>query len=165
MAQVYVLGPIPVRGRHRVEVMPLVVGGVVDQRADRTDTLARLGDRRAQRVDIYEIAWQEQHARTQSIETFRQLQGRCSVDVEERDPRMLPHEGFDDRGADAGCAARHQDDAVAQARINRGRRQYRHSISLSVSGSNRHALFMSTVSRTVSPTAGTWSASKRAVTS
>ena len=59
VAQVHREAIVPVLRRHRLDRVPLVVGRVVDQHADRPEPRLRLGDRRAERRDVSQVAGDE----------------------------------------------------------------------------------------------------------
>src|SRR3546814_5915003 len=54
---------VPVFGRHRVDAVALVVGGIVHQDGDRAERAAHLADRDAQRFDVGDIALHEARPR------------------------------------------------------------------------------------------------------
>src|SRR4029450_11659319 len=109
---------VPVLGGDGVEGMALVVGRVVDQDPDRAEPSAHLGDGAAKRRDVPEIARQEKGALSaRGADRVPEMPGSRLIDVEVRHPRSLGAEVLHDGGADAARTTRHEDDAVAQARV------------------------------------------------
>ena len=126
MPEVDGLGRVPLLRRDVLERVALVVGRVVDQRPDRPEAGLDLGRRRR-------AARPRRSGRTRTnvhvVTEFRAPAPRPPpVDVEEGDPGAVADEAPDDRLADAGRAARHDDRTVPEARIHgreRGRRSPR----------------------------------------
>ena len=83
------------------------MGGVVDQDRDRPVDGGRVGDGGAKRFDVAKIAGDEQRCRLSVRFDFgHQDLARLFGDVHEGDLRFLRCKVPDDRGADAGAAAR-----------------------------------------------------------
>ena len=104
--------------RHRVDVVAVVVGGVVDEHGDRSE----LGARRraiaaAQRVDVGQVAVQEQRPVPALAELGDQRLRRLGLDVDEGDLGAVAGKGAHHRGADARAAAGDEHDATGQAGI------------------------------------------------
>jgi hypothetical protein len=109
--------PVPVGLGDFGEATAGVVGGVVDQRADRPQALARLLHRRFERGEIGEVAFDEQRLLTARARPLNHLRRPLRVDVDEGDVGALGGEGLDHRRADSRSAAGNEDDAVMQAGI------------------------------------------------
>ena len=92
-----------------VEGVAVVVGGVVDQYVIGAARLDPGRDRRAGRGDVGEIDMLEARVGSVPGQALRQVPGFLVANVEEGDVGALPDEAFDDAGADAGAASRHQD--------------------------------------------------------
>ena len=82
---------VPVLGRHALERVALVVGGVVDQDRDRAVGVGRGSDRRAQRLDVAQVARQEQRRRQRPRRPAprRSCLAAVAVDVDEGDLAAL----------------------------------------------------------------------------
>ena len=111
--QIDVHRAVPVLRRHLVDRLAVIVGGVVDQHGDRPERGPHARDRRPQRLDVGEVAAdEERRMRGAPKGSPTSASRRFAVDVDEGDLRALAGEGLDDRRADAGSAAGDEDDAV-----------------------------------------------------
>jgi hypothetical protein len=102
-----------------VEGVAVVIGGIVDQYVIGAARLDPGRDRRTGRGDVGEIDMLEARVGPVPRQAFRQVSGFLIANIEEGHVGALPDEAFDDAGADAGAAARHQDAATRKARIDR----------------------------------------------
>jgi hypothetical protein len=111
---------VPVGHRDVLGAVPVVVAGIVDERADRPVAGRHLGHRGAQALDIAQVAFDVARpgmaARGDPLDQGPRGLGRK---VDEGDARTLGAEMLDQALADAGAAAGDEDNAVAQAGIGR----------------------------------------------
>jgi hypothetical protein len=119
MAEVDVLGMVPISDADVVDRVPFIAGGVVDQRRNQAERLARPPDRRLQRRNVDHIALEKQRLLAGSCEFLGQSLARVGLQVAEGDARVIAGEGPHDVGADPGCAAADEDGAAGKARIGR----------------------------------------------
>ena len=107
MAQVDRDALIPEVRRHLVERMAIVARGVVHQHRDGPELRRHTLDGPLIGRDIADVARDEQrHGEAPRLDPVDQRPRGRLVDVDEADPGTLLGEMLDDRGADAGAAAR-----------------------------------------------------------
>ena len=111
---------VPVLLADFVDVAALIVGGVVDQDADRPQPLARLLHRRLERRDVGQVAFDEEGRRAGRAEPRGERLRRFGLDVDEDDVGLLPDEGLDHRRANSGASAGDEDDLVDERRVAGG---------------------------------------------
>ena len=95
---------VPFGGRIAFDAVAGVVGGIVDENVDRAVGFARLGNSRLQRVDIGDVAGQEN--RSIGVVGFQPVAERAAIQpVEEGDLAALRDKTFGQIFADARGAA------------------------------------------------------------
>ncbi len=107
MAQIDVLGLVPIGDVDRGNRVPLVVGGIVDQHRDRTEPLARVSRSRAAAASMsVTSACRKITLWPPSVSLPAVPLPRLFVDVDEGDPAAVEGEGAHDLRADAVVARR-----------------------------------------------------------
>ena len=109
--------PVPILFARPVNVLALIVGGVVDEDADRPQPLPDLLHRRLERGDVGQIAMEKQRRRPGSADLRHQILGRLDGDIDKADIRLLGGESLDHGGADSRAAAGDEDHPVEQRRV------------------------------------------------
>ena len=104
--------PIPILLARLVRLLALVVGGVVDQDADRPKALPNLLHRGFERGDVGEVALKKQGRRLGCADLRHQVLRRLDGDIDKGDIAFLRGEGLDHRCADAGPAPGDEDDLI-----------------------------------------------------
>ena len=105
MAQIHVLGVVPIVGGDVGDGVALVVGGVIDQDRDRAELLARFRDCGLQRHDVGHVAVKKKRRPALALHRRRHRFALRALHVDESDARVIAREGAHDVGADAGRAA------------------------------------------------------------
>src|SRR5207244_3507803 len=92
-----------------------IAPGSVDQHGQRSERRIGVRDRRLKRFDIADVAMHIAHAL--GAEMLDERLRRGVGDVDERDAAFLRGERRDERGADAGAAARNENTAPREIRV------------------------------------------------
>ena len=108
--------------------LAVVIGGVVDEDADRPHALADLLHRRFERGNIGEIALKKQRRGMGGADLRDEVFGRLDGDIDKGHIGFLLGEGLDHRRADARSAAGDEDDLIDERGVageGHGARPYR----------------------------------------
>ena len=120
MAQVDVLRPVPIFDADFGDLVPLVVGRVVDENADGPELREVSLDRRPERRDVGDVAFEKERALARRPASSLARASPASACRSTKATRaLIAGEGAHDVGADAGGAAADEDDASGKARIGR----------------------------------------------
>src|SRR5262249_19838214 len=116
MPQVDGLVIVPVGGGDIDELVPAIVGGVVDEYTDRTQGLRRKSDRFSKRRDVADVAAPIADRRA---DLCRERMRRVVGDVDERDERSLARKAPNEGSPDPRPAAGHEDRAAGKIGVAR----------------------------------------------
>ena len=110
---------VPVFGRHFVDRVAIVVGGVVDQHVAPAEPVDQLGDLGAVIDAVGDVAVDEERRHGRVGEARDERLARLVLHVDEGDRRPLAGESLDDPLADPAAATADDDALAGQAGIDR----------------------------------------------